>query len=68
LEPPFNISEQLYDKPNEKTFFEFYKMKNNSYYCSALGNLSFKRKMGSIDDYIFADKIYQPEIRNYQNQ
>lgn len=67
LKPPFNsIEQQLYDKPNSKTFFEFNKNENNSYYCSALGNIPFKTKWGFIfDALLFIKKSYQPEIRNY---
>jgi hypothetical protein len=39
-----SIEQTAIHKPNSKTFFEFNKMKNNSYYCSALGNIPFKAK------------------------
>ena len=67
LKPPFNsIEQQLYDKPNSKTFFEFNKNENNSYYCSALGNIPFKAKWGFIfDGLLFIKKSYQPELRSY---
>ncbi|MFV8356220.1 erythromycin esterase family protein [Flavobacterium sp. XS1P32] len=67
LQPPFNsIEHQLYDKATSKTFFEFNKNDNNSYYCSALGNIPFKAKWGFIfDGLLFIKKSYQPEIRSY---
>ncbi|MFV8364325.1 erythromycin esterase family protein [Flavobacterium sp. ZT3P35] len=67
LKPPFNsIEQQLNDKPNSKTFFEFNKNENNSYYCSALGNIPFKAKWSFIfDGLLFIKKSYQPEIRSY---
>lgn len=67
LKPPSNsLEQQLYDKTNPKIFFEFIKNDNNSYYCSALGNIPFKAKWGFIfDGLLFIRKAYQPEIRSY---
>lgn len=67
LKPPSNsLEQQLYDKANSKTFFEFSKNDNNSYYCSALGNIPFKAKWSFIfDGLLFIKKSYQPEIRSY---
>ena len=68
LKPPLNsIEQQLFDKANPKTFFEFIRNDNNSYYCSALGNIPLKAKWSFIfDGLLFIKKSYQPETRSYQ--
>ncbi|WP_413998123.1 erythromycin esterase family protein [Flavobacterium sp. W1B] len=67
LKPPINsIEKQLFDKGSGKFFFEFDKNDVNPYYCSALGNIPFKAKWGSIfDGLVFIKRSYQPEIRSY---
>jgi erythromycin esterase-like protein len=68
LKPPSNsIENQFFNKSNQKTFFEFIKNDNNSFYCSALGNIPFKAKWSFIfDGLLFIRKSYQPETRTYQ--